>query len=235
MVKLLSMLLLTGKLSKVMLTGGTMLLSLVTYAWVFGWRYAAGLVGLLFAHEMGHYLAARHRGLDVGAPCFIPFVGAWINLKEQPMDAETEAFVALAGPVVGSIAAFVCYLLGSSSGSPWLIAIAYGGFFLNLFNLIPVSPLDGGRVMAAISPLMWLIGFPLLIGLFLWHPSPMLILIAVLAAPQVWKVVRDRDVLRDTYYQVPRNVRIGYAAQYLVLVGFLSITTYELHTMLGSY
>ena len=233
--KFLTMLLLTGKLSKVLLTGGTMLLSLVTYAWVFGWRYAAGLVGLLFAHEMGHYLAARHRGLDVGAPCFIPFVGAWINLKEQPMDAETEAFVALAGPVVGTVAAFVCYLVGSSSGSTWLIAIAYGGFFLNLFNLIPVSPLDGGRVMAAISPLMWLIGFPLLIGLFLWHPSPMLILIAVLAAPQVWKVVRDRDVLRDTYYQVPRNVRIGYAAQYLVLVGFLSITTYELHTMLGSY
>ena len=100
--KFLTMLLLTGKLSKVMLTGGTMLLSLVTYAWVFGWRYAAGLVGLLFAHEMGHYLAARHRGLDVGAPCFIPFVGAWINLKEQPMDAETEAFVALADPCLAA-------------------------------------------------------------------------------------------------------------------------------------
>lgn len=233
--KFLTMLLLTGKLSKVMLTGGTMLLSLVTYAWVFGWRYAAGVVGLLFAHEMGHYLAARHRGLNVGAPCFIPFVGAWINLKEQPMDAETEAFVALAGPVVGSIAAFVCYLAGSMSGNPSLIAIAYGGFFLNLFNLIPVSPLDGGRIMAAISPLMWLIGFPLLIGLFVWHPSPMLILIAVLAAPQVWSVLRHRDIARETYYQVPSNVRVGYAAQYLVLTGFLAVTTYELHSMLGAH
>ena len=89
MIKLLSALLLTGKLSKVLLTGGTMLLSLVTYAWVFGWMYAAGFIALLFAHEMGHYIAARQRGLNVGAPCFIPFVGAWINLKEQPLNAET--------------------------------------------------------------------------------------------------------------------------------------------------
>ena len=231
--KFLTMLLLTGKLSKVFLTGGTMLLSLVTYAWVFGWRYAAGFIGLLFAHEMGHYLAARHRGLNVGAPCFIPFVGAWINLKEQPMNAETEAFVAIAGPLVGSFAAFVCYLAGSYTGAPWVIAIAYSGFFLNLFNLIPISPLDGGRIMAAVSPLMWLLGFPLLVGLFFWHPSPMLIMIAILAAPQAWSVLRNRGIGRQTYYQVPSNVRIGYAAQYLVLVAFLAITTYELHSTLG--
>ncbi|WP_409997699.1 site-2 protease family protein [Bradyrhizobium sp. SZCCHNRI3043] len=95
------------------MSGGTMLLSLVVYAGIWGWRYAAGFIALLFAHEMGHYIAARQRGLDVGAPAFIPFVGAWIALKEQPVDVETEAYVALAGPLVGTAAA----LCGLSVGA----------------------------------------------------------------------------------------------------------------------
>ena len=78
MIKTLLLLLQAGKLGKVMLTGGTMLLSVIAYSLVFGWRYAIGFVGLIFVHEMGHYIAARQRGLDVGAPTFIPFVGAWI-------------------------------------------------------------------------------------------------------------------------------------------------------------
>ena len=137
--KVILALLLAGKLSKFLVTGGTMLLSIFTYALVFGWQYAVGLVGLLFFHEMGHYLAARQRGLNVGVPCFIPFVGAWIELKEQPMDAETEAYVGIAGPMLGSAAAFVCYLLARETNSPMLLALAYAGFMLNLFNLIPLS------------------------------------------------------------------------------------------------
>ena len=81
---------------------GLMLLSVAAYAFVFGWRYAVGFVVLLFIHEMGHFMAARQRGMTVGAPTFIPFVGAWIDLKEQPMDVETEAHIGLAGPVAGS-------------------------------------------------------------------------------------------------------------------------------------
>ena len=97
--KLLLMLLTAGKFGKVLLTGGTMLLSVFVYAITFGWRYAVGFVGLIFVHEMGHFVAARKCGLAVGAPVFIPFVGAWIQLKEQPMDVETEAYVASAGPL----------------------------------------------------------------------------------------------------------------------------------------
>ena len=101
MIKALLLLFGAGKFGKVLLSGGSMLLSLVIYGQLFGWRYAAGFILLLFIHEMGHFLAAKQRGLEVGLPTFIPFVGAWINLKEQPRDVETEAYVGFAGPLLG--------------------------------------------------------------------------------------------------------------------------------------
>src|SRR5258706_2051337 len=127
MFKLLALLLSGVKLGKLFTTGGTMLLSVVLYAFVWGWRYAAGFVALLFVHEMGHYIAARKRGLDVGAPTFIPFVGAWIELKQMPHDAETEAFVGLGGPLLGSVGALACYFVAVSYDATWLLAVAYAG------------------------------------------------------------------------------------------------------------
>ena len=190
MLKLLLLLLNGAKLGKLALTGGSMLLSVVAYAWIFGWWYAVGFVGLIFVHEMGHYVAARRRGLDVGAPTFIPFVGAWVSLKDLPHDAETEAYIGIAGPLIGSLGALVCYFAARETGSTLLLALAYSGFFLNLFNLIPLSPFDGGRITAVLSPRLWLLGAPMLVGLFLWRPSPLLILMAILAAPQVMQAIR---------------------------------------------
>jgi Zn-dependent protease len=209
-----------------------MLLSLATYAFIFGWRYAAGLIALLFAHEMGHFIAARNRGLDVGLPTFIPFVGAWIELKEQPMDAETEAFVGIAGPMLGSAAAFVCYIAAQSQESHLLMALAYAGFVLNLFNLIPLSPLDGGRIVSVVSPRIWFLGVPILIGLFLWSPSPLLLLIAVLAAPQLWNAWQNRTTSGDAYYRASASVRFSFGAQYLALAGFLAVMAFEVHQAL---
>jgi Zn-dependent protease len=232
-VKALAALLLAGKLGKVLTSGGTMLLSVFAYAFVFGWWYAVGFVGLLLIHEMGHFLAARKRGLNVGLPTFIPFVGAWIQLKEQPMDAETEAFVGIAGPMLGSAAAFVCYMLARETGSALLMALAYAGFFLNLFNLIPLSPLDGGRIVSVISPKIWFLGVPILVGLFFWIPSPLLVLIAILALPQMWSVLTNRQALDSRYYQTDRAVRVEYAVQYLALAGFLAIMAFEAHEAAG--
>jgi Zn-dependent protease len=175
------------KWGKLLTSGGSMLLSLAVYATIWGWRYAAGFVALLFAHEMGHLVAARQRGLKVGAPAFIPFVGAWIALEGEPVDVETEAYVAIAGPVVGTIAALAVYLWARSEDSGLPLAIAYSGLFLNLFNLLPVSPLDGGRVTAVLSPRVWFLGVPMLLALMLYRPSPMLLIVAVLAAPQLLK------------------------------------------------
>lgn len=232
--KALLAILFAGKLGKLLTSGGSMLLSLGVYAMLYGWRFAAGFIGLLFAHEMGHYLAAKQRGLNVGAPTFIPFVGAWIELKEQPMDAETEAFIGIAGPMLGSLVAFICWLFGRSTGSDLLVAIAYSGFVLNLFNLIPISPLDGGRIVSAISPKIWLLGIPLLIGLFIFQPNPLLLLVAVIAIPHVWRILRNKEVLDSRYYETPQPVRMQYAAQYLILAGGLAVMAFEVHDGLAA-
>ena len=234
MLKILSMLFAAGKLGKVLTTGGTMILSVFAYALVWGLPYAVGLVVLIFVHEMGHYMAARQRGLAVGAPTFIPFVGAWVAMKDMPRDVETEAYIGLAGPVVGTLGAMAVYWLAQMQSSSLLLAIAYGGFFINLFNLIPLSPFDGGRITAIISPRVWLIGVPILAGLFFWRPSPMLVLMALLAAPQVLKAFRHDPHDPDTqrYYSVPLVKRVQYAGWYLGLAAFLAIMTYELHETL---
>lgn len=232
--KLLLLLLGGAKFGKLLTTAGTMLLSIGAYALIWGWRYAAGFVALIFCHEMGHYLAARRRGLNVGAPTFIPFLGAWIELKEQPMNAETEAYVAMAGPLAGTAASLLCYFVARSEGSNLLLALAYSGFFLNLFNLIPVPPLDGGRMTGVVSPKFWLIGAPVLVAIFLWRPSPMLILVALLAGPHVWRAFRGEAAPAPGYYDTPPAKRIEYAMLYLGLTAWLAVMTHDVHEMLAT-
>ena len=234
MIKLLLGLLAAGKLGKVLLTGGTMIISVFAYALIYGFWYAVGLVLLIFVHEMGHFLAARQRGLAVGAPTFIPFVGAWIELKDLPHDVETEAWVGLAGPLLGTVGALACYYAYRATDAPLLLALAYAGFFLNLFNLIPVSPFDGGRITAVISPKVWLLGAPILVALFFWRPSPLLILMAVLAAPQVWRAIKfDPNAPENqAYYSVEPAKRVEYALYYLGLAGFLAVMCYDVHETL---
>ena len=232
--KALLALLAAGKLGKVLLTGGTMIISVFAYALIYGFWYAVGFVLLIFVHEMGHFLAARQRGLAVGAPTFIPFVGAWIELKDLPHDVETEAWVGLAGPLLGSVGALACYYAWRATDAPLMLALAYAGFFINLFNLIPISPFDGGRITAILSPRVWLLGVPILIGLFFWHPSPILILMAVLAAPQAWKAIRfDPNAPENqAYYSVTLAKRVEYAFYYLALAGFLALISHDTHQLL---
>jgi Zn-dependent protease len=224
------------KFGKLFTTGGTMLLSVAIYATIYGWRYAAGFVALLFVHELGHYIAARQRGLAVGAPTFIPFVGAWIQLKEQPKSVETEAYVAAAGPFLGTLAAFACYFLARATDSHLLFALSYAGFLINLFNLLPLAPLDGGRITAIISPRLWLLGAPLLVVLALWRPSPMLILIAILSVPHIIAAWRHDPKKAETaaYYSASLSDKIEYGALYIGLIALLSIMAYEVHEMLGA-
>ena len=223
------LLLLTGaKFGKILLTGGTMILSIIAYSWIFGWWYAIGFVLLIFVHEMGHFIAARQRGLDVGAPTFIPFVGAWIEMKQMPHDAETEAYVGLAGPFAGTLGAYLCYFLAREYNSQLLLALSYAGYFLNLFNLIPLLPFDGGRVTQVISPRLWLVGVPVLIALFIYHPSPMLVIMALLAAPQVMRALRGEDGRDAAYYNVSVETRTTYSVAYIGLLIFLAVMCSEL-------
>lgn len=221
----------SAKFGKVLLSGGTMLLSVFTYSLLFGWWYAIGFVALIFFHEMGHYVAARQRGLRVGLPTFIPFVGAWIQLKEMPHSVETEAYVGLAGPYAGAVASLICYLVAGHYDSRLMYALSYAGFIINLFNLLPLSPLDGGRITAIISPKMWFVGAPMLGALFLYQPSPIFILIAIMAAPQLYTAWKQRGEEEATYYEASLNERVTYAVWYLGLVallGYMSLESYQL-------
>jgi Zn-dependent protease len=231
--KLLLLLFTALKFGKLLPAVLTMAISVGVYAMMFGWWYAVGFVALILIHEMGHYIAARRRGLNVGLPTFIPFVGAWVELKDLPHDAETEAYVGIAGPLLGTVAALGCFYLARNTGSAMLLALAYAGFFLNLFNLIPLAPFDGGRVTAAISPRLWLIGAPLLVALFFYSPSPLLILMAVLALPNVMKAWRGlKQPEEQAYYAVSIETRVSYAAVYLGLAAFLAIMCQQLHAEL---
>jgi Zn-dependent protease len=231
-VKALLALLLAGKLGKILFSGGSMLVSVAVYAQLFGWKYAAGFVLLLLCHEMGHYIAARQRGLDVGLPTFIPFVGAWINLKTQRLNPETVAFVGMAGPLLGTTAAFVVYLTALQYQLHWLLAIAYAGFVLNLFNLIPVAPLDGGHVVAVITPKIWIVGAPMLFALYWWKPNPLLIIVGLLAIPNAWAALRGKLPAHAPSELAGNGLKARYAVEYLGLVCFLTIMAFEVHSQL---
>jgi Zn-dependent protease len=235
MIKIIALLLTSAKFGKLLLVVGSMALSIAAYSLVFGWVYAAGFVALIFIHEMGHFLAARQKGLAVGAPVFIPFFGAWIALKETPMNVETEAYVAMAGPLMGTAGALLCYVLARQYDSRLLLALSYSGFFLNLFNLIPLAPFDGGRVTSILSPRIWLVGVPILIGLFLWKASPLLVVMAIMAAPQVMKALKHdpSDAASAAYYSASAETKTTYAVLYLGLAAFLAVMSYDVHNMLG--
>ena len=234
MIKVMLMLLKLAKFGPVLKSAGFMLLSVGAYALLFGWRYAIGFVLLLLMHEMGHYLAARRLGMRVGLPMFIPFVGAWIELKDHPLSVDQEAHIAFAGPFVGTLAAAAVLAVSLWEHSALLLALAYAGFFLNLFNLIPVSPFDGGRIVAILSPKVWFVGVPVLAGAFMLSPSPMFLMILLLLAPTIYAALRaawrgEVPAHNPRYYDVPLDARVRYASYYVLLLGFLCVMTFRTH------
>ena len=207
---------------KIFTTSASMLVSLGAYAWFWGWKFALGFILLLFVHELGHYLEARRQGLDVGAPVFIPFLGAAILLKENPLNAWREAQIAIAGPIVGSIGAAVVWLIGERQDSELLVALGFTGFFLNLFNLLPVVPLDGGRIAAAIHPALWFVGFIGLVALAFVAPNPLLIIIALIVGLELWRRWQERGMAEaEGYYKVEPWQRVAATVGYFGLAALL--------------
>ena len=161
--KLKALLLLLPKL-KLFTTSASMLVSIAAYALIWGWKFAVGFVLLLLVHELGHVIQLRREGVEASAPMFIPFLGAVIAAKSMGDDAAAEARVGLAGPILGTIATLVPLGIWLATGEEFWQALAYVGFFLNLLNLLPVLPLDGGRAMAALSPWVWIAGYALIVA-----------------------------------------------------------------------
>jgi Zn-dependent protease len=177
------------------------------YGLIGGIWFGVGLIVLLFVHEMGHVLEARRQGLPVSAPLFIPFLGALITLKQMPHNAWNEAKLAIAGPILGSLGAAGFWAAGEITDSHRLKALAFLGFFLNLFNLLPVVPLDGGRIVSALHPALWLVGFLALLGLVFLSPNPILIIILIVSGMELWSRWRTRNhpELQEYYRVTPRH------------------------------
>jgi Zn-dependent protease len=202
-------------------TGGSMFLMIWVYAMNWGWWFAAGFVFLIFVHECGHLIAARRLGLKVGAPVFIPFMGAFIALKEAPRNAWVEAQVGIGGPLLGSIGALVCWGVGMATGNPLFQALAYTGFLLNLFNLMPIGFLDGGRVVTALSPWLWLVGAVLTGFLLFVHFNILLLLIFLMALPRLWSLFRGHAPEEARYFEVTPSQRLIMGVLYFGLAGAL--------------
>jgi Zn-dependent protease len=200
------------------------------YVWLGGWWFGIGLIVLLFVHEMGHVVEAKRQGLPVSAPVFIPFMGALITLKQMPHDAWREARLAIAGPLLGSAGALILYLLGVAYDSQQLKALAFLGFLLNLFNLLPVVPLDGGRISAALHPSLWLAGFVGLIALVIYVPNPILIIILLLSGSELWRRWRLRHTPQmQDYYRVRPYQRLIIGLLYFGLAAALVLGMHATH------
>src|SRR6266568_821057 len=148
--------------------GFSALFSVAVYSLIFGWQFAIGLVLLLFVHEMGHAIVMKLKGIPIGGMIFIPLLGAAVIMKQMPKNAKDEAEVGIAGPIAGAIAAMVCLTLAREYPDTVWAPLAYFGFFINLFNLIPIVPFDGGRVLGAIDRRIWIIGFIGLVAFQIW-------------------------------------------------------------------
>jgi Zn-dependent protease len=223
---------------KLFVTAGTALVSVAAYSLFFGWWFAAGFVALIFVHEMGHVIALRREGIKASAPMFIPFMGAAIFSKSLGDNALAEARVGLAGPILGSIGAAAVAVVGELTGSDLLLALAYFGFFINLFNLLPVVPLDGGRAAAAMSPWMWFVGLGVLAALVFLEPgNPILLIIALFAAFQTWhrwQQRKTRSLAQAAYYRVAPVHRLLVFAVYVGLIVALVFGMSETHILTSS-
>jgi Zn-dependent protease len=209
-------------------TGGSMFLTIGLYALGWGWPFAVGFVLLLLVHECGHLLVARRLGLQVGAPVFIPFMGAFIALKEAPRNAWIEAQVGMGGPLLGTAGAALCEGVHLATGNPMFRALAYVGFVLNLFNLAPVGFLDGGRIVTALSPWLWVIGIVvigfLMVQSFLaGHPNFLLFLVFLVSLPRLFSLFRRRTEEERRYFEVTPTQRWIMAGLYFGLIGFLVV------------
>lgn len=200
------------------------------YVWLGGWWFGIGLIVLLFVHEMGHVIEARRQGLPVSVPIFIPFLGALITMKQMPQNAWREARLAIAGPLLGSAGALLLYILGVAYGSQQLKALAFLGFLINLFNLLPVIPLDGGRITAALHPALWFFGFLALLALVIYAPNPILIIILLLSGSELLRRWRMRGVPRmHRYYRVRPHQRLLMGALYFGLAAALVLGMHATH------
>ncbi len=209
----------------------TLAVSFGAYVLFGGPWFAAGLVGMILIHEMGHVVEIRRQGMAASAPLFIPFFGAAIFQRQHPADALRQAQIGIAGPLAGTVGATAAFALyGSTHWWQFLLA-AYLGFLINLFNLIPIGMLDGGWIMAVVSKWFQIIGLAgLFLAVILLGFSPIVLIIVLMGLPAVFERFRNDSL---PYYQsVPVPARLAMGAAWLFLTAYLAFAAFQTHELL---
>jgi len=200
------------------------LISAALYAWAWGWGFGVRFVLLLLIHVMGHVIQLKREGIDASAPMFIPFLGAMVAMKEMPGNAWTEAKVGLAGPVLGSAGALAVLIVAEETDSNLLRGLAYVGFLLNLFNLVPIVPFDGGRAVAALHPAFWFLGLFMVALFFFAYHNFFALLVLLLGGYELYRRwSRRHEPGYRAYHSVTWPQRTAVAAVYLGLAAALVV------------
>lgn len=207
------------------IAGGSFVVTIAAYTTQAPLAVVVGFVVITLIHEIGHAVAIRAKGLRAGFLVFIPFIGGAVTLKDQPRTAYDDAIIGLAGPFAGTLASLFCLQVYKWVGDPLWLLIAFLGFALNLFNLLPIGMLDGGRISAAVTKWMWVLGGGAVVYKVVDQPNPLTIVIAVLALFQVYASI-DREKSDPRFYEVSPPQRAAIAILYFALVIFLGHQTW---------
>ncbi len=216
--------------AKVFLLFLSLMVSMVVYGLTLGWAFGIGLLAIIAIHESGHVLANRSRGIAASWPTFIPFLGAVISLKQNPRNADDEAFIGIAGPVFGLLASILSFGLFEWSGHLIFAMVALFGMVIHIFNLIPVVPLDGGRTVAFLGWKAWGPGLVGLAVMLFYNPltnqfqlDPVTLIILAFI---VWNFTRRiRQGVPPAYNDIPLSHKWFYGGLWAFLMA-LSIAGY---------
>ena len=197
--------------------------SMAAYGWLFGWPFGVGMVSLIFVHELGHGLAMRALGVPAGPMTFIPFFGAVIEMKGRPSNAYHDALIAIAGPILGTAATMPLLAIGLSTGSQFALALSHWGCMVNLFNLLPIGMLDGGRIAGSLSKWTLPVGIGLSgVGIYAFPHNPIMYLTALSACASTYSRFYGSESHHSDFYKLDTQRQLIIGGMYIGLIVFLA-------------
>lgn len=197
--------------------------SMAAYGWLFGWKFGVGMVSLIFVHELGHGLVMRALGVPAGPMTFIPFFGAVIEMKGRPVSSYHDALIALGGPILGTAATLPVLAFGITTGSQFALALSHWGCMVNLFNLLPIGMLDGGRIAASLNRWTLPAGIALSgVGIYAFPHNPIMYLTALSACASTYTRFFGSESREAEFWNMSKDKQILVAGAYVSLIAVLA-------------
>jgi len=213
----------SAKMIKLALASGSM----VAYSYMFTWEFALILLGAIVFHEYGHITGMKKCGMKTKGIYLIPFVGG-AAVPDKSFETRTEeAYVSLMGPWYGFLLLIPFLFYGIVFESSLAIGLASFMALLNLFNLVPINPLDGGRVVKSIAfslnssfgiviLALGIIGAGYLVYLFeIWI---LLFVIVIGGIELFFEIMNRRKLTRNVYSNMKTNDIVFYSILYIITV-----------------